>query len=120
MMIFWGSKIMWTTNLLTLNWVRLAEHFYKGFSDINQGGAKVRGDCFIIIVISIAFTMGAIFGILSSNPYNYRSEFVSSLVFIIVMYPLHLLFGYYYPLQERLKLEKQKQLELQTTLNVIR
>ena len=66
-MIFWSTKILYTTNLLTLNWMKFAEHVYKGLFNIHQGGAKIRGDMAIVIIISICFTLGAILAILSTD-----------------------------------------------------
>lgn len=111
MMIFWSTKILYTTNLLTLNWMRFSEHVYKGLFNIHQGGAKMRGDMLIVIVISIGFTLGAILGILSTDVEHNLRQFLSSLCFIIVLYPLHMIFGYWIPHQERLQIAKKEKLE---------
>jgi hypothetical protein len=109
MMVYWSTRIAYTTNLLTLNSVRLAEHLYKGLANIWQGGAKPRADMAVVIIIIASFVIGTIFGILSTNPDHFVINFVFSLVFIAIFYPLHLLYGYYYPMLERKAIEKEKE-----------
>ena len=111
MMIFWSTKILYTTNLLTLNWMRFSEHIYKGLFNIHQGGAKMRGDMLIVIVISIAFALGAIFGILSTDDVHNLRQYLLSLGFACVLYPLHMIYGYYIPHQERLQLAKKEKMD---------
>jgi len=109
MMVYWSTRIAYITNLLTLNSVRLAEHLYKGLANIWQGGAKPRADMAVVIIIITSFIIGTILGILSTNPDHFVTDLICTLVFIAVFYPLHLLYGYYYPMLERKKLEKEKE-----------
>ena len=38
-------------------------------------------------------------------------QFLSSVGFILIIYPLHMIFGYYIPHQERIELAKKEKLE---------
>lgn len=119
MLIFWGSKVTYTTNMLTLNTVKISETLYRVLANINHGGAKMRGDAIIFFVVLFSFTLGAILSVLATNPSNNSLEFILSSIFIGVTYPLHVIFGYYYPKIERNKIEKSKQLQEKATSNPI-
>ena len=65
----------------------------------------------IYVIITLAFTAGAVFGIMSTDPKNNIKQLAFSLIFIGISYPLHILFGYYYSMKERVRLDRKAQIE---------
>lgn len=96
-LLHWVVKFGFTTSLMTMNMIKLAEASFRLMYGISQGGSQLRGDVLILISMLIAFISGTWAFVLME--YLTVGCFTNTPLLVLLFYQVFLLHGAfsYYP-----------------------
>lgn len=77
-------KLGFTTSLMTVNFLKISESFYRLWAGVHQGGAKLRGDAITILSIFFSF-LGGTFVSAGISHYVDREYTILPIIFLNIM-----------------------------------
>lgn len=87
----WVLKMGYTFPLYTINLLKVSESMYKLARNINQGGAKLRGDLLTLVGMLFSFIGGCFAGAAAEDTYGSNAFF-----FVILVHFVQLLYTFFW------------------------
>lgn len=87
----WVLKMGYTFPLYTINLLKVSESMYKLARNINQGGAKLRGDLLTLLGMLFSFIGGCFAGAAAEDTYGSNAFF-----FVILVHFVQLLYTFFW------------------------